>query len=124
MDATFFRGCNLSIHDPFLPLPTAEEILRRLEDPFGHGISQAEVGYLLCRCASCERFICVESRSRHECDGAPCGDFTTPGFSWVSACRLTYEHRGFSLEDLAFVLTVCPQCEHIVLKESFVLHMC
>lgn len=125
LDEDYLTSCRFYHHDPRRPLPTNLDILFRLSNCFGQGISKSELRQVLRRCKSCRYFMYTDSRVHHRCDAVPLHvSMDDPLADLVSALLSHDDSCGFASQDLRRLLTICSRCNHILQVDRMTFHDC
>lgn len=123
LNAEFFSGARYLSYDPRKPTPTNFDILMRLGQIVGPGVTKAETRLILRRCKLCRRFMYVERCSTHRCAGAV-PDIQGQAFDLVETLFSLQEHAGLGQGDLLTLLSTCDTCRRVVINGNLVAHFC
>ncbi|KAJ3520976.1 hypothetical protein NMY22_g12508 [Coprinellus aureogranulatus] len=123
IDEAFFASCRFYHYDPQRPLPTNLDILLRLGNYFGPGVTKAELRQALRRCKSCRHFLYTDTRSSHRCTAQPIA-FDEPLTDLVSALLTYDENSGLTSQDMRRLLAICARCKHVVQSDRQYYHTC
>ncbi|KAJ3530963.1 hypothetical protein NMY22_g8351 [Coprinellus aureogranulatus] len=121
LDEEYLTSCRFYHHDPRRPLPTNFDIIIRMCNYFGPGVTRSELRQALRRCKACRRFMYADSRGFHRCDAPP---LSTADRDLIAAFLLTDESSGFASQDLRMQLTMCGLCDHVLLSNVLNYHSC
>ncbi|KAJ3503696.1 hypothetical protein NMY22_g18157 [Coprinellus aureogranulatus] len=111
LDEEYLTSCRFYHHDPRRPLPTNLDILFRVCNYFGPGVSRSELRQAFRRCKACRRFMYTDARGSHQCNAAP---LSLEGQDLASAFLSVEESSGLSSQELRTQLTICGLCDHVL----------
>ncbi|KAF6751230.1 hypothetical protein DFP72DRAFT_851156 [Ephemerocybe angulata] len=100
LDDAFLATCHFRSFNPRRPTPTNFEILMRLGQFFGEGVTKTEFQQILRACKLCQRLMFADRRTSHECSGVV-PSVREPDFDFVSTLL---SHGGDAANADAFVL--------------------
>ncbi|TEB25372.1 hypothetical protein FA13DRAFT_1796474 [Coprinellus micaceus] len=124
LDESFLKDCKLMGFDPRRLGPSNLELLFRLGQAFGPGISRAEFRRIMRWCICCGNIVFVQKVDSHACGGTVLLT-TANGFDIVDAFLcLSGPNAGFTWLDLNNLLTRCDACECIIPEGTVNLHAC
>ncbi|KAJ3529169.1 hypothetical protein NMY22_g9107 [Coprinellus aureogranulatus] len=123
IDEDFLKACRFYNYDPQRPTPTNLDIIFRLGNYFGAGVTKAELRQILRRCKTCRHFLYADLRSSHRCTSEPLVA-EAPLFDIVGAFLSHEENSGFTPQDLRQLLAICPLCGRIVQADRRHYHDC
>ncbi|TEB22664.1 hypothetical protein FA13DRAFT_1798653 [Coprinellus micaceus] len=119
----FISGTRYLTYDPRNPTPTSSDIVMRLGQIMGPGVTKAETRQILRRCKSCRRFMLVDRCGVHRCNGET-PNINAGGFHLGEALLSESENSGLTQNDLISLLSTCNACCHIVMTMHLGFHLC
>lgn len=124
LDKAFFKSCRFYSHDPRRPSPTSLDLILQLGNHFGTGINKPKLRLILRKCRQCKNYMYSDNRVFHVCGSDTFIDVRNPAFHMVAAFLATFQHRGFSQDDLLCLLRECKDCKKICLNRRVFFHCC
>ena len=104
--------------------PSNLELLFRLGQVFGPGISRAEFRRIMRRCVCCGNIVFVLKVDSHSCDGTVLLT-QADGFDIIGAFLCSSgANAGFTWLDLNRLLDRCDACERIIPEGTVNFHAC
>lgn len=119
----FLSSCHFYHHDPSNPCLTNIDILFRLGNYFGPGITKSELRQAFRRCKACHHYLYADMRAHHVCHGAVF-PLEQAGFDFVTSTLEFSDHGGLSLADMSNLFSVCSRCNHVILFSRREYHEC
>ncbi|TEB23582.1 hypothetical protein FA13DRAFT_1797902 [Coprinellus micaceus] len=124
LNEKFLLSCRFYSHDPRRPSPSSLDLLFKLGNYFGKGITKPELRQIIRKCKQCRNHMYTENRVFHACGTATALDVRSPVFHMVTAFLTTVQHRGFTQDDMLYLLRECKACHKICLNRSVYYHSC
>ncbi|KAF5340299.1 hypothetical protein D9611_007862 [Ephemerocybe angulata] len=116
-------SCKIQNYNPRRPSPSAIDIIIRMGQWFGPGVTRSDLRQVLRKCLNCHHFLYTERRAYHECSAPPLAA-QAPDFDFVGGMLGSFYNSGLRRRDLHCLFVLCGGCGRIILRLAVIYHRC